>query len=160
VQAIATPAPALHLQPPLMAGEPATCVAADATTLDTTLLATLSPDALLEVGVGGFEPQRRSLHPVVVIDAARSELRFTRPAVPGMELDAACGWAGTWTAPLPHTAQLDLRLVLDACCLELFAADGLASLTALVPPARGGLWLRLAAGQARVTLGQSTAEPA
>jgi len=79
-------------------------------------------------------------------------ITLLRPALPAHALDAACGWAGEWTAPWSPEGTPALRLLVDQCCLELFANDGAVALTALVPLAQNAecRWLRATAGSARL----------
>ncbi|MBZ9750001.1 glycoside hydrolase family 32 protein [Deinococcus sp. HMF7604] len=56
-----------------------------------------------------------------------SHLRLTRPAPAGLD-----GFAGTFMAPLPAGAEGELRVILDTCSLEVFAAGGQVSFTSLL----------------------------
>ncbi|WP_240741793.1 glycoside hydrolase family 32 protein [Deinococcus sp. KSM4-11] len=58
------------------------------------------------------------------------QLTLTRPGPAGV-----AGFAGTHTVPLPtHSSDLDLRVILDACSIEVFAYGGQISVTDLLLP--------------------------
>lgn len=135
--AITTAAATMAFELAPQVGDAPHCIAADASAVDLMLRWTADMAGVIELGFAGFD----AAHPRLRLDPRAMTLQLDRPPVADAGLDASCGWAGHWAAALGTPAPL--RIVLDGCCLEVFADSGRLSLSALLPPSgRAGLWLR------------------